>query len=45
MADTKRLLLAKALCEYLMTEIKTANGYNADLAAAYRGKKNFGKEL
>ena len=45
MADTKRLLLLKSLCNYLLTEIKTANGYNFDLAAAYRGKKNFGKEV
>ena len=45
MADTKRLLLLKSLCNYLLTEIKTANRYNFDLAAAYRGKKNFGKEV
>ena len=45
MADTKRLLLLKSLCNYLLAEIKTANGYNFDLAAAYRGKKNFGKEV
>lgn len=45
MADTKRLLLLKSLCNYLLTEITTANGYNFDLAAAYRGKKNFGKEV
>ena len=45
MADTKRLLLLKSLCNYLLTEIKTANSYNFDLAAAYRGKKNFGKEV
>ena len=45
MADTKRLLLLKSLCNYLLTEITTANGYNFDLAAAYRGKKNFGKEI
>ena len=45
MADTKRLLLLKSLCNYLLTETKTANGYNFDLAAAYRGKKNFGKEV
>lgn len=45
MADTKRLLLLKSLCNYLLTEITTAKGYNFDLAAAYRGKKNFGKEV
>lgn len=45
MADTKRLLLLKSLCNYLLAEITTANGYNFDLAAAYRGKKNFGKEV
>ena len=45
MADTKSLLLLKSLCNYLLTEITTANGYNFDLAAAYRGKKNFGKEV
>ena len=45
MTDTKRLLLLKSLCNYLLTEITTANGYNFDLAAAYRGKKNFGKEV
>jgi hypothetical protein len=43
-ADTKRLLLLKGICEYLLSEIRLSNGYNFDLAAAYRGKKNFGKE-
>lgn len=45
MADTKRLLLIKALCDYLLTEIVAGAEYNYTLSAAYRGKKNFGKEL
>lgn len=45
MADTKRLLLLKAICDYLFAEIKTANGYEFDLASVRRGKRNFGKEL
>lgn len=45
MADTKRLLLLKAICDHLKTEITTANGYNFTLTSVYRGKKNFGKEI
>ena len=45
MADTKRLLLLKAICNHLKTEITTANGYNFTLTSVYRGKKNFGKEI
>lgn len=45
MADTKRLLLLKAICNYLLTEVTTANGYNYTLQSVRRGKKNFGKEL
>lgn len=44
MADTKRLLLLKTMCNYFKSEITTANGYNFDLVSVYRGKKNFGKE-
>jgi hypothetical protein len=44
-ADTKRLLLLKAICNHLKTEITTANGYNFTLTSVYRGKKNFGKEI
>lgn len=45
MADTKRLLLLKAICDYLRAEITTANGYEFDNVNVRRGKKNFGKEL
>lgn len=45
MADPKRLLLQKAICDYLVTEINVRNGYQYDLAAAYRNKKNFGNEM
>lgn len=45
MADTKRLLLIKALCNYLRTEITVAHGYHFNLASVRRDKKNFGKEL
>jgi hypothetical protein len=44
-ADTKRLLLQKAICAYLLSEITTANGYDFDLQAAYRNKRRFGKEM
>lgn len=45
MADTKRLLLQKAICAYLLAEITIANGYNFNLQAAYRNKRRFGKEM
>ncbi|MGH8074286.1 MAG: hypothetical protein ACREO4_09450 [Lysobacter sp.] len=45
MADTKRLLLLKAICDYLLSEITVDNGYEFTLASVRRGKKNFGKEL
>lgn len=45
MADTKRLLLLKALCEYLLAEITTDNGYNYTLAAAYRNRNRFGEDM
>lgn len=45
MADTKRLLLIKALCDYLQQEIKIANGYTYDVAMVRRDKRNFGKEM
>lgn len=45
MADTKRLLLQKAVCAYLLTEITVANGYNYTLAAAYRNRNKFGEEM
>ena len=45
MADTKRLLLLKAICDYLKTEVTVANGYNFTLARVYRGKRSFGKEI
>ncbi len=46
MADTKRLLLHKKLCDYLRSEITTANGeYHFDNVTVRRDKKNFGKEL
>ncbi len=45
MADTKRLLLVKTLCDYLKGEITVANGYNFTLAMVRRDKRNFGKEM
>lgn len=45
MADTKRLLLIKAICDYLKTEITVANGYNFDIAMVRRDKRSFGKEM
>lgn len=45
MADTKRLALVKALCDYLKSEITVANGYNFDLAMVRRDKRSFGKEM
>lgn len=45
MTDTKRLLLLKAITDYLQSTIKQEDGYNFTLAKAYRGKKNFGKEV
>lgn len=45
MADTKRLLLMKAICDYLKTEVTVANGYNFSINGLYRGKRNFGSEL
>ncbi len=45
MADTKRLLLIKALCDYLKGEVTVAKGYNFDLTEVRRGKRNFGNEL
>lgn len=45
MADPKRLLLPKAICDYLVAEIKVVNGYNFDLARAYRGRNRFGEEM
>lgn len=45
MADSKRLLLQKAICAYLLTEITTVGGYNYTLAAAYRNRNKFGDEM
>lgn len=45
MADTKRLLLIKAICAYLAAEVTVANGYNFNLAMVRRDKRNFGKEM
>jgi hypothetical protein len=44
-ADTKRLLLLKTICEYLHTEITIENGYHYTLMSVRRNKKNFGREL
>lgn len=45
MADTKRLLMLKALTTYLSTEITVANGYNYTLTDhVFRGKLFYGEK-
>lgn len=43
--NPKRLLLLKAIRDYLLAEIKEANGYTADLAEARYDKRVYGDEI
>ena len=45
MADSKRLKTLKRLCDYLKSEVTTANGYPMTLAAVSRGQAVYGDEF
>jgi hypothetical protein len=46
MADTKRLLMLKALTTHLETEVSIANGYNNDLAGkVFRGRMYYSEKM